>query len=319
MKFQHPILVGALAWGALLPAGAFAADLALGAATWSGTGALSLIAGDYQGSPDDRTLGASPTGNPLFGVVGTSGGVTGVSPLSLNSDASGFNQTNGSTAVSSTFSALASDRLTLHFNYVTTDGRGYDDYAWARLVSASTNQTTAWLFTARSANAPDGDGTGDYVPGKVLSEQVGFKDLDSHDPNRQLAAVLNNGQPVIGMPGGSNTNWAPLGLTESGSYGWCWDTGSGCGSTGWIRSDYTFAAGGSYYLEVGVINWGDELFDSALAFDHAGLQRANFGTVPVFENTISAPVPEPESWALMLAGAGMVGMIVRRRRARTTG
>jgi hypothetical protein len=79
----------------------------------------------------------------------------------------------------------------------------------------------------------------------VLSEQVGFKDLDSHDPNRQVAAVLNNGHPVIGMPGGSNTNWAPLGLTESGSYGWCWNTGSGSGSTGWIQSDYTFAAGGS--------------------------------------------------------------------------
>ena len=68
-----------------------------------------------------------------------------------------------------------------------------------------------------------------------------------------------------------------------------------------------------------MFNWGDDLYDSALAFDHAGLQRTNFGNVTVFERAISAPVPEPEAWALMLAGAGMVGMIARRRRVRTAG
>lgn len=303
---------GAFLLAAWLAAPALAANVSLASSTWSGTGMLGLITADYQGSPDDRTLGTSATGNPLFAYVGTSGGVPGVSPLVLVDSEDGFNHTNGSVARSSTFSALASDRLTLHFNYVTTDGRGYDDYAWARLVSAGTGQTAAWLFTARSANAPDGDGTGDYVPGKVLREQVGYKDLDSQDPNRQVAAVLNNGNPVIGMPGGSDTQWAPLGLGGDGSYGWCWDTGSGCGATGWIASDYQFTAGGSYFLEVGVINWGDTFYDSALAFDYGGLQRAGFGNVPVFEN-LAAPVPEPESWVMMLAGAGLVGAIGRRR------
>lgn len=306
---------------AMAPAVALAADVSVAAATWSSTGATGLIAGNYQGSPDDMMLGSSLTGNSTFGFVTTSGGVTGVSPLSLNDSEFGFNQTNGSKVVSSSFSALASDKLTLHFNYVTTDGRGYDDYAWARVVSTSTNQTAAWLFTARSANAPDGDGSGDYVPGKVLSEQVNFKDLDSHDPNRQLGAVLNDGNPVVGMPGGSNTNWAPLGLADNGingSYGWCWDSGSGCGSTGWVKSEYTFANAGSYYLEFGVINWGDEIFDSALAFDFVGLQRSSFGNVAVLENAVAAPVPEPETWALMMAGVSLMGFVARRRRNRET-
>lgn len=293
---------------------ALAADIPLAGLDWSTAGVAGLIAGDFQASPDDTMLGVSPTGNANFGYVTTSAGVAGVSSLLLNDDEFGFNHTNGSRVVSSSFSAQANDALTLHFNYVTTDGRGYDDYAWARLVSASSNQTVAWLFTARSANAPDGDGTGDYVPGKVLSEQVNFKDLDSDDPDRRVAAVLNGGAPVVGMPGGPSTNWVPLGLMDTGSYGWCWDAGSGCGSTGWIESAYTLQESGSYYLEFGVINWGDEFYDSALAVDFAGLSQSEFGnTLPL---TNAAPVPEPAQMLLLPAGLLMVGWAACRRRQR---
>jgi hypothetical protein len=30
--------------------------------------------------------------------------------------------------------------------------------------------------------------------------------------------------------------------------------------------------------------------------------------------TVSAPIPEPETYALMLAGLGVVGLLARRRR-----
>ena len=32
-------------------------------------------------------------------------------------------------------------------------------------------------------------------------------------------------------------------------------------------------------------------------------------------NIVAAPVPEPESWAMLLAGLGIIGATVRRRRA----
>lgn len=52
---------------------------------------------------------------------------------------------------------------------------------------------------------------------------------------------------------------------------------------------YEFAAAGNYWLEVGVVNWSDNLYDSGLAFA---------GTL--------VPVPEPETYAMLLAGLGLL-------------
>ncbi len=121
-----------------------AASTSIADTTWTATGAAGIISGD-------STVPNSPTGNTQFGYVTTAGGVYDVSPLVLRDEGKGSeNQTNGSKIVSSAFSALANNTLTLRFNYVSTDGRGYNDYAWARLVTAGSNETAAWLFTARS-------------------------------------------------------------------------------------------------------------------------------------------------------------------------
>jgi hypothetical protein len=289
-KLQFSLL--AFGVGAALASQAiYAVDVSVAGTTWTATGSAGIISGD-------STVPNSPTGNGQFGYVTTADGVYGTSSLVLKTDGKGSEtQTNGSKVVSSTFSALAGDTLSLLFNYVSTDGRGYDDYAWARLVTAGTSDTAAWLFTARSTN----NARGNVVPGDVLKRQV-----DNSQPSK-LDAVLNNGDS-IGFDV-SSTLWDPLGFSS----GWCWDAANTCGPSGWIHSDFTFAADGSYLLEFGVVNWGDEAFDTALAFDFTGLQGANFSNVTV--NTVPAPVPEPETWALMLAGIGLMGFVVRRRRS----
>lgn len=135
----------------------------------------------------------------------------------------------------------------------------------------------AWLFTARTTI------TGSTSPG------FGLPANDS---------VLTPGStPIIaGAP-----VWAQLG-TSSGT---CFN--NGCGYTGWIGSTYSIAATGTYQLRFGVTNFSDSLYQSGLAF--AG--------VTLNDTPIGGAVPEPATWAMMLAGFGFAGYGMRRRVAKT--
>lgn len=61
---------------------------------------------------------------------------------------------------------------------------------------------------------------------------------------------------------------------------------------------YTFGQAGQVVLALGVVDVGDYNGTSALLVDNVQL----------------APVPEPESYALLLAGLGLMGTVARRRR-----
>ncbi len=228
-------------------------------------------------------IGLSMFGSPRYGYVATAGStVYGVSPLVLSDNSRGI-ETNGSRLVSGSFAAAAGDQLAMAFNYVSTDGKGFDDYAWARVVDAGNGSLVAWLFTARSSNS----NTKGIVPGDVVSK-------DEFDPAERLVGYKD--WDFVSKDAADPVDWSPLG----GSNRSCWeDNAAGCGYTGWLESRYAFTAGGSYRIEVGVVNWGDEAFDSGLAFDYAHL---------------SAPVPEPATWALMLTAFGAFGAFRRSGR-----
>lgn len=248
-------------------------------ATWTATGTWGSA-----GADGDITL--SPLGNARYGYVSTANSEAfGVSPLSLPSNNKGF-ETNVSTIVSGSFSAGAADRLSMFFNYVSTDGKGYDDYAWARLVNADTNALVTWLFTARSTNS----GPKNVVPGDVLDNSV-------FDPKDVIVNFKDRNFTD------KTVNWSPLGFSNNQ----CWEENApGCGFTGWMESGYTFAQGGNFKVEIGVTNWGDTAYDSGLAFDFANLTHTQAAS--------PAPVPEPETYALMLAGLGLLAIVRRRRK-----
>jgi hypothetical protein len=69
------------------------------------------------------------------------------------------------------------------------------------------------------------------------------------------------------------------------------------------------------------IDWADELVDfgnggqfrismNDLAFDHNNQTLDQNVTISL----VTAPIPEPETYALMLAGLGVVGFTARRRK-----
>jgi hypothetical protein len=225
------------------------------------------------------------------GNCGTSGanGVVTLSPtgnaayqwVSTDGGVSGAGQissvggTTGSQYTTSAFSALAGDPLTFYFNYITSDGAGYADYSWTELLTG-TGAHVAWLFTARTQPS------GDTSPGFGL-------------PTNDSVLTPATTPIIAGAPA-----WAPLG----GSSGTCYN--AGCGYTNWIKSTYTIATAGDYKVAYGVVNWSDTAYQSGLAFD--GL-AVNGVEVPV-----GPGVPEPATWALMIAGFGMAGVALRQRR-----
>ena len=193
---------------------------------------------------------------------------------------SGVGGTDGSQFTTDLFAAKAGDPLTFYFNYVTSDGTSkYTDYAWAELVDSSNNHV-AWLFTARTQPV------GDTSPGFGLP---------TNDSTLTPAST-----PII-PPGPA---WSPLG-TSSGA---CYEgPGQGCGYTDWIESTYTIAAAGDYMVRYGVTNIGDDEYDSGLAFDGLAVAGVPVGNGP--------GVPEPSTWALLLAGLGTLLFGIRRRRS----
>ncbi len=179
-------------------------------------------------------------------------------------------ETNGSVLTSNVFDAKAGDNLRFYFNFVTSDGAGFSDYAWARLFNLQTNDYT-YLLTARTQPS------GTIIPGTGLPD---------------IGAVLTPvSVPIIG----GGPNWSALG-NDSGS---CYD--SGCGYTGWVRSDYILASEGQYRLEFGVVNWNDTAYNTGLAVSGAQINEEPIGDVP-----------EPAS--LLLIGGGLAGLLGARRR-----
>lgn len=227
---------------------------------------------------------ANPPGFSSYNYVTTAGGSSGGGTLPSAFGSAGVTSTNGSTYTTPSFSATAGELINFEFNYVTSDGSvTYPDYAWAGLMSTG-GGTNYLIFSAQTQP------TGNTVPGQTLPALASGTAL-TPSTSPILAGSGSSGGPV----------WAELG-PYSGS---CFS--AGCGLTGWIGSDFTGEAAGTYTLQFGVSNATDNLYDSGLAF--AGVE---VGGQPVITT------PEPSTLALLGAGFAALLALVRRRRGSGT-
>ncbi|MDO5706421.1 MAG: NF038132 family protein [Paracoccus sp. (in: a-proteobacteria)] len=246
---------------------AFAAQAATLPADWTVVGNAGI------GGANGVVTAPSATDSGYY-YVSTFGGPQGGGQLP------GLGGTNGSTVTTGAFAAAAGDALEFLFNYVTSDGAGYADYGWARVIDAVSNSQVALLFTARTTPG------GDTVPGFGMPQPE--------------ATMVPADTPII--PGGPV--WDVLG-SDSGN---CYDLG--CGYTGWIKSTYQFQNDGLYQLQFGVSNWSDTSWHSGMAFSGAIV-----GNVVITPPVDPSPVPLPASALLLAGGVAAMGALRRRRGA----
>lgn len=228
----------------------------------------------------DGVVSLAPGGGDQYGWVSTDDGVSGAGEL----EGIGDGETNGSELLSAPFSAEAGEPLDFEFNYVTSDGAGFADYAWARLVDTGLNEV-ALLFTARTV--PEGS----IVPG------TGMPDPEATLDPEEVEII------------GGGPEWSPLG----GSSGACFD--EGCGYTDWVGSSYEIAAAGNYQLQFGVTNWNDTAFDSGMAFDGITVGGDPISEEPPTNGEQPPPVAvaEPAAWGMLGIGLLALASIGRRR------
>jgi hypothetical protein len=242
---------------------AFLFALALGT-SYSGNVSAATCAGNCgsQAATDGVVTGAAQW-------ISTTGGLTGVGSLGVGGE------TNGSTLTTGTFSASVGQILNYNFNYVTSDGSGFPDYAWVQLINIANPSNPIYLLTART------EPSGSIIPG------AGLPPID--------ATLTPPSVPII--PGGPT--WSALGSWS----GFCW--AAGCGYTGWVNSQYTISTDGTYELIFGVINANDTAYDSGLAFNGVTIGG---GTIDTGNTPLPAALP------LFATGLGGMFLIGRRKK-----
>jgi hypothetical protein len=185
--------------------------------------------------------------------------------------------TNGTLLTSPSFSAQAGSLLSYYFNYVTSDGHQFADYAWAALQHVGSGVDPLILFTARTA--PEGA----IVPGFDLPDIAPGVTLDP------ASVEITAG-----------TDWTPLGPSSGTCYG------PGCGHTGWVNATYEIPEAGLYRLLFGVTNYLDEAYDSGLAIAGATI-----------DGELIAPIPLPAAGWLLLGGIAGMAFLRRRPKHET--
>lgn len=265
-------------------AGIFSAGLPIG---WT-------VVGNAGTSSADGDVGLAPGGGTSYGWVSTASGVGGAGALPGIGNAAGANTSQGitgSTLTSTLFSAAAGQNLRFQFNYITSDGAGFADYGWARLLNAD-NTPFAVLFTARTT--PAGNSTPGFglppIAATLTPGVVTIPDVQIPDPSDPTDTIR------VGP------TWSPL----NEAAGRCFDVG--CGLTGWIQSDFTIAVAGNYRLQFGVTNWNDDQYQTGLAFDGITVGGTPINEIP------TTVIPVPASFVLF--GSGLIGLLAMRRKRR---
>ena len=106
--------------------------------------------------------------------------------------------------------------------------------------------------------------------------------------------------------------------------GWITGIGSLSGGSTFVSREYSITWGQPWDLEVGLLAWANGSADSSFLgtarlvgfdlFDAAHMPVATFGISALSGTDYINAVPEPQTWAMLLAGLAWVAGVVRRHR-----
>lgn len=259
----------------LIASTAFAARR-LGGLTGSFTdfgGALTFSESFESGVPADWTY---------TGTVGTSGTTANLAATDASEfgtmvtpgvDYLGFGGTGGSTWESSSFEALDGDVLSLDFNFLTTDGNGFNDFMFIQLINASTDAVVATIANGNTTGPVDQavpalGAPAPLITGGTLSPTSAFFDgiltgpIGVCDPDEVLSGCTAGGQTF------GPDKYPAFPLPEEPP-----PPASLGGSTGWVTSTFLIPADGDYKLSFVVQDLLNRVFPSGLAIDDIRLER----------------------------------------------
>ncbi len=175
--------------------------------------------------------------------------------------------------------------------------------AYAGNLGFETGDLTDW-----STNGPAGALTSYGAFGPVSGTYLGAIQAGlGQDAYTTLSQTftLGAGDSISGFAGFQANDYIPYNdsayLSVNGVHLLDWSVGSvgDYGNSGWNAFNFTALAGGSYTLELGVANHGDNGYGSGAVLDAVSIS--------------SGAVPEPASWAMMVGGFGLVGAGMRAR------
>jgi hypothetical protein len=143
--------------------------------------------------------------------------------------------------------------------------------------------------------------------------------LNATNPNNAVTLALGAGSYEVSYDGGAWNPW--------GSVGTCDVNGANC-SHGWYNAFFidntAYQSTGNFFATQALAEAAAQSF-SPISFSLASFANVvfsikdypysdNLGGISLSVNSVAAPVPEPETYAMMLAGLGLLGVFARRKK-----
>lgn len=169
------------------------------------------------------------------------------------------------------------------------------------------------LSTKLNQAAPHGavviDGSGMHLNGDGVSDIQVFNVGTGELKNLVLSNIKANATVIVNVTGADTVNF----------------TGGQDGQLDALRAHVLYNLNGATTVNVGTFVYGSVLANAANLIGTGHLEGSIFaqsmtgkveiGYEPFSGRMPTSPVPEPESWAMLLAGLGVAGWMARRRRA----